>query len=63
MEKGKKILHTVATDNAEYITNEAGREYEKATKLFMIRRPNFKPEVYTKVEDSGVNLTASFIHF
>ena len=59
--KAKKILHTVATDNAEYITNEAGREYEKATKLFMIQRPNFKPEVYTKVEDCGVNLTVRYL--
>ena len=59
--KAKKILHTVATDNAEYVTNEAGKEYEKATKLFMIQKPNFKPEIYTKVEDCGVNLTIRYL--
>ena len=59
--KAKKILHTVASDNAEHITKDAAKKYEEATKLFMIQKPNFKPEVYTKVEDSGVNLTLRYL--
>ena len=27
----------------------------------MIQKPNFKPEVYTKVEDCGVNLTVRYL--
>jgi len=59
--KAKKILQTIANDNAEYITNEAAQEYEEATRLFMIQKPNFKPEIYTTVEDSGVNLTIRYL--
>ncbi len=59
--KAKKIIKTIADDNAEYVSNEAAKEYEEATKLFMIQKPNFKPEVYTKVEDSGVNLTLRYL--
>jgi len=59
--KAKKILKTIANDHSEYVTTEAAREYEKATQLFMIQKPNFKPEVYTKVEDSGVNLTIRYL--
>ena len=59
--KAKKILKTIANDHSEYVTSEASSEYEKATQLFMIQKPNFKPEIYTKVEDSGVNLTIRYL--
>ena len=62
IEKAKKIIKTIADDNAEYVTNEAAKKCRRSNKIIYDSKGSiFKPEVYTKVEDSGVNLTLRYL--
>jgi len=59
--EAKEILKKISNSHAEIVSQAAANKYEEASKLFMIHKPNFKPEVYTKVEDSGINLTVRYL--
>ena len=57
----KEILSNIANKHALHITKAAARKFKETSKLFMMYQPNFEPEVYTKVEDSGVKLTIRYL--
>ncbi len=57
----KEILSNIANKHALHITKAAAKKFKETSKLFMMYQPNFEPEVYTKVEDSGVKLTIRYL--
>ena len=57
----KDILNKISDSHAEIVSKAAANKYEEVSKIFMIHKPKFKPEVYTKVEDSGINLTVRYL--
>jgi small-conductance mechanosensitive channel len=60
-EKGKDILEKIGTKHAAHLTKAATKRLKETSKQFMILMPQFKPEVYTKVEDCGINLTIRYL--
>ena len=57
----KKILHNISIKHAEHVTKAAARKFKETSKLFMMYKPDFNPQVYTKVEDSGILLTIRYL--
>ena len=60
-EQAKNILSEIANKHAQHITKAAARKFKETSKLFMMYQPNFEPEVYTKVEDHGIQLTIRYL--
>ena len=57
----KKILHDISIKHGEHVTKAAARKFKETSKLFMMYKPDFNPQVYTKVEDSGILLTIRYL--
>jgi len=57
----KKILHNISRKHAEHVSKAAARKFKETSKLFMMYKPDFNPQVYTKVEDSGISLTIRYL--
>ena len=59
--KAKKILHDLSTEHTTQVSKAAAKKFQEVSKLFMMHQPNFKPKVYTKIEDSGILLTVRYL--
>ena len=59
--KAKKILVDIVNKHSQIETKSAEKKVDEATKKFMIRKPNLEPNVITKVEASGVELTLRYL--
>ena len=59
--KAKKILVDIVHKHSQIETKSAEKKVDEATKKFMIRKPNLEPNVITKVEASGVELTLRYL--
>ncbi|MEO0458276.1 MAG: mechanosensitive ion channel domain-containing protein [Cyanobacteria bacterium P01_A01_bin.114] len=60
-EKAKAILHSIADENAEHLSEAAQRRVQKAAQKYMIFYAKLTPTVYTSVRDSGVLLTIRYL--
>jgi len=59
--KTKTILQDIVTKHAEHLSADAAKEIFEASKNYMIFYKNLNPIVYTKVKDSGVQLTMRYL--
>ena len=59
--KAKEILSSISKKHSEHVSKAAARKFKETSKLFMMYKPDFNPQVYTKVEDSGVLLTIRYL--
>ncbi len=59
--KTKSVLQEIVTNNAEHLSETAEKEIFEASKNYMIYYKNLTPIVYTKVKDSGVQLTMRYL--
>jgi len=59
--EAKSILNKISIKHAEHVSKAAGRKFKETSKLFMMYKPDFNPQVYTKVEDSGILLTIRYL--
>lgn len=59
--KTKSILFEIVTNHAEHLSEAAEKEIFEASKNYMIYYKNLNPVVYTKVKDSGVQLTMRYL--
>ena len=59
--KAKAILNNLAIKHTSHISKSASKIYEETSKLFMMHKPDFSPQVYTSIEDSGVKLTIRYL--
>jgi len=59
--KAKKILKDLSMKHTTHVSKAAAKKFQEVSKLFMMHQPNFDPEVYTSVEDSGVKLTIRYL--
>ena len=59
--KTKSILHEIVTNHAEHLSGAAEKEIFEASKNYMIYYKNLTPIIYTKVKDSGVQLTMRYL--
>ena len=57
----KNILDKISKKHAASISKVAAKKFKDISKLFVVYKPNFNPQVYTKVEDSGVLLTIRYL--
>ena len=57
----KKNLQEIAEKHAAHVSKAAAKKFKETSKLFMMYKPDFNPQVYTKVEDSGVLLTIRYL--
>ena len=57
----KLILENVSKKHTASISKAAKRTFKDISKLFMMYQPNFQPQVYTKVMDSGVLFTIRYL--
>ncbi|MEM8810668.1 MAG: mechanosensitive ion channel domain-containing protein [Cyanobacteria bacterium P01_G01_bin.38] len=60
-EKAKAILHSIANENAEHLSDAAQQRVQKAAQKYMIFYAKLTPTVYTSVRDSGVLLTIRYL--
>ena len=59
--KAKHILTTIAVKHAEHLTVQAEQELLAASQQYLINYRKLTPIVYTKVTDSGVQLTIRYL--
>ena len=59
--EAKAILSKISIKHAEHVSKAAARKFKETSKLFMMYKPDFNPQVYTKVEDSGILLTIRYL--
>tara|TARA_Y100000994_G_C15700095_1_gene444742 strand:- start:1650 stop:2555 length:906 start_codon:yes stop_codon:yes gene_type:complete len=59
--KTKSILESLAFEHSTSISKAAERKFKELTKLLMIYQPDFKPQVYTKVLDSGIEFSIRYL--
>ena len=59
--EAKTILNKISVKHAEHVSKAAARKFKETSKLFMMYKPDFNPQVYTKVEDSGILLTIRYL--
>ena len=59
--KAKGILHDLSAQHTSQVSKAAAKKFQEVSKLFMMHQPNFKPKVYTKIEDSGILLTVRYL--
>ena len=57
----KIILENISKKHAANISKAASKKFKDISKLFMVYKPDFNPQVYTKVEDSGILLTIRYL--
>tara|TARA_B100000029_G_scaffold442103_1_gene460305 strand:+ start:249 stop:1154 length:906 start_codon:yes stop_codon:yes gene_type:complete len=57
----KLILENISKKHTASISKAAKRTFKDISKLFMMYQPNFQPQVYTKVMDSGVLFTIRYL--
>ena len=43
------------------LARSAAKNFKEVSKLYMVYQPDFNPQVYTKVEDSGILLTIRYL--
>lgn len=59
--KAKELLHKIARENAEYLSQNAQSQIRKAAQKYLIVAGKLTPTVYTSVKDSGVMLTIRYL--
>ena len=59
--KAKQILTKIAVKHAEHLTAEAEHDLLEASQQYLINYRKLTPIVYTKVVDSGVQLTIRYL--
>ena len=59
--KAKEILAQIAARHAEHLTEQAEEELLSASRQYLINYRKLTPIVYTKVVDSGVQLTMRYL--
>ena len=59
--KAKKLLTEVILNNSKIQPKNAEKTFDEATKKFMVKKPTLEPDVITKVEASGVELTLRYV--
>src|SRR5205823_2512718 len=59
--KAKEILTAIAFKHAEHLTADAERDLLAASQQFLINYRKLTPIVYTRVTDSGVQLTIRYL--
>ena len=59
--KAKKILEKISNKHTANISKVAAKNFKEVSKLYMVYQPNFDPQIYTKVEASGVLLTIRYL--
>ena len=59
--KAKEILHELSIQHTIQVSKAAAKKFQEVSKLFMMHQPNFKPAIFTKIEDSGVKLTVRYL--
>jgi small-conductance mechanosensitive channel len=59
--KAKKILEKISNKHTANISKVAAKNFKEVSKLYMVYQPDFDPQVYTKVEASGVLLTIRYL--
>ena len=59
--KAKSILEKLSQEHTTQVNKAAAKKFQEVSKLFMMHKPNFKPKVYTKIEDSGIQLTVRYL--
>jgi len=59
--KAKIILEKIVEKHTTHISKVARSKYEESAKIFMMPKTDFNSKVYTRVEDSGINLTVRFL--
>jgi len=59
--EAKLILINISKKHAAHISKAAARKFKETSKLFMMYKPDFNPQVYTKVEENGVLLTIRYL--
>ena len=57
----KVILEKISKKHTASIGKIAAKKFKDISKLFMVYKPDFNPQVYTKVEASGVMLTIRYL--
>ena len=59
--KAKILLTDIVVDNSKIKLKNAEKTFNEATKTFMVKKPMLEPNVITKVEMSGVELTLRYL--
>jgi len=59
--EAKKILEKISKKHTANISKVASKNFKEVSKLYMVYQPDFDPQVYTKVEDSGILLTIRYL--
>ena len=59
--KAKKILEKISKKHTANISKVAAKNFKEVSKLYMVYQPDFNPQIYTKVEDSGILLTIRYL--
>ena len=59
--RAKTILDKISQKHSANISKAAARSFKQLSKLYMMYQPDFNPQIYTKVEDSGVLLTIRYL--
>ena len=59
--KAKKILQDLSMQHTPHVSKAAAKKFQEVSRLFMMHQPNFDPEIYTSIEDSGVKLTIRYL--
>ena len=57
----KSLLESISKKHTAHISKAAKRTFKAISKLFLVHQPNFDPQVYTTVEDSGIMLTIRYL--
>jgi len=57
----KDVLDNISKKHTANISKAAKRRFKDLTKLFIVYQPNFEPQVYTKVMDSGILFTIRYL--
>ncbi|MAZ60591.1 MAG: mechanosensitive ion channel protein MscS [Candidatus Marinimicrobia bacterium] len=59
--KAKKTLEKISKKHTANISKVAAKNFKQVSRLYMVYQPDFEPQVYTKVEDSGILLTIRYL--
>ena len=59
--KAKILLTDIVVNNSKIKLKNAEKTFNEATKKFMVKKPTLEPNVITKVEMSGVELTLRYL--
>ncbi len=54
-------MDQISRKHTANVSKAAKRRFKDLTKLFLVYQPNFEPQVYTKVMDSGVLFTIRYL--